>query len=347
MRGPAYQLFETGGAFKLTRFVLNLDFTNVSFSSLNVGSNGVLVCGQETLGVSRGPGYQAFDASGNLVRTQFVLNPDFTTDNNCMGTNLDGVAGDEVIVGGREVTGSGRGPAYQVFGSDGSFRLTRFVLNPDFRETKFTVLDVGGSKDILVSGRETAGVGRGPAYQMFNSSGNFILTRLVLNPDFTDLRIFGANTTNGVVGEEIVAGGTETSGLARGPAIQVWDKNGNHLFTRFVLNPDFIEVKFSKIDINNDGVEEILVVGRETKGLGRGPAFQVFDGSGNLLVTQFVLNPDFTNLRAFVVDQNGDGDKEIGIGGIETKGLLRGPAYQIFESNGTLVQTRFVLNPDF
>ena len=347
MRGPAYQLFETGGAFKLTRFVLNLDFTNVSFSSLNVGSNGVLVCGQETLGVSRGPGYQAFDASGNLVRTQFVLNPDFTTDNNCMGTNLDGVAGDEVIVGGREVTGSGRGPAYQVFGSDGSFRLTRFVLNPDFRETKFTVLDVGGSKDILVSGRETAGVGRGPAYQMFDSSGNFILTRLVLNPDFTDLRIFGANTTNGVVGEEIVAGGTETSGLARGPAIQVWDKNGNHLFTRFVLNPDFIEVKFSKIDINNDGVEEILVVGRETKGLGRGPAFQVFDGSGNLLVTQFVLNPDFTNLRAFVVDQNGDGDKEIGIGGIETKGLLRGPAYQIFESNGTLVQTRFVLNPDF
>ena len=41
------------------------------------------------------------------------------------------------------------------------------------------------------------------------------------------------------------------------------------------------------------------------------------------------------------------GGKEIGIGGIETKGLLRGPAYQIFESNGTLLQTQFVLNPDF
>jgi hypothetical protein len=127
----------------------------------------------------------------------------------------------------------------------------------------------------------------------------------------------------------------------------VWDKNGNHLFTRFVLNPDFTEVKFSKIDINNDGVDEIVVVGRETKGLQRGPAFQVFDGSGNLLVTQFVLNADFTNLKAFVVDQNGDGDQEIGIGGVESKGLLRGPAYQIFESNGTLLQTLFVLNPDF
>ena len=346
-RGALYQVFETNGAFKFTRFVLNPDFINIGFSPLNGGSNGVLVCGQEISGLARGPAYQALDASGNLVRTQFVLNPDFTADNSCIGTNLDGAAGDEVIVGGREVSGLARGPAFQGFGSTGSLLFTRFVLNPDFTETKFAVLDVGGSKDLVVSGRETAGVGRGPAYQMFDSSGNFILTRFVLNPDFTNLQIFGANTTNGVVGEEIVTGGTETSGLARGPAIQVWDKNGNHLFTRFVLNPDFTEVKFSKIDINNDGVEEILVVGRETKGLQRGPAFQLFNGSGNLLVTQFMLNPDFTNLRVFVVDQDGDGDKEIGIGGIETKGLLRGPAYQIFESNGTLLQTRFVLNPDF
>ena len=64
-------------------------------------------------------------------------------------------------------------------------------------------------------------------------------------------------------------------------------------------------------------------------------------------MTQFVLNGDFTNVRAFALDQDGDGDKEIRIGGIETKGLLRGPAYQIFESNGTLVQIIFVLNPDF
>jgi len=346
-RGAAYQVFETNGALKFTQFVLNPDFRNVSFSPFNVGSNGVLVCGQEISGVTRGPAYQAFDASGTVVRTQFVLNPDFTADNSCLGTNLDGAAGDEVIVGGREVTGLARGLAIQGFGSTGSLLFTRFVLNLDFSETKFTVVDVGGSKNIVVSGRETSGALRGPAYQAFDASGNFILTRFVLNPDFTDLQIFGANTTNGVSGEEIVTGGTETSGLARGSAVQVWDKNGNHLFTRFVLNTDFTEVKFSKIDVNNDGVDEILVVGRETKGLQRGPAFQLFDGNGNLQVTQFVLNPDFTNLKVFVVDQNGDGDKEIGIGGIETKGLLRGPAYQIFESNGTLLQTRFVLNPDF
>ena len=307
----------------------------------------MLVCGEEISGLSRGPAYQVFDTLGNLVRTQLVLNPDFTADNRCIGTNLDGIAGDEVIVGGREVTGLARGPAFQVFGSDGSFKLTRFVLNPDFSETRVTVIDVGGSKDEVVYGRETSGAGRGPAYQVFDASGSFILTRFVLNPDFSDFQLFGANITNSVEGEELVTGGLETGGLARGPAVQVWDKNGNHLFTRLVLNADFTEVKFTKIDTNNDGVEEILVAGRETKGLARGPAFQLFDGSGNLFVTQFVLNADFTNLKIFVVDQNGDGDKEIGIGGIETKGLSRGPAYQIFESNGTLLQTQFVLNPDF
>jgi hypothetical protein len=173
------------------------------------------------------------------------------------------------------------------------------------------------------------------------------LLALYLNPDFTEFQLFGANTTNSVTGQEIVTGGLETSGLARRPLYQVWDKNGNLLLMRFVLNPDFTEVTFSKIDINNDGVDEILVVGRETKGLKRGPAFQLFDGNGNLLVTQFVLNVDFTNLKVFAVDQNEDGDKEIGIGGTETAGLMRGPAYQIFESNGALLQTRFVLNPDF
>jgi hypothetical protein len=52
----------------------------------------------------------------------------------------------EVIAGGREVAGLARGPAYQVFWSDGSFRFTSFVLNPDFRETKFVIVDVVRAK---------------------------------------------------------------------------------------------------------------------------------------------------------------------------------------------------------
>lgn len=37
------------------------------------------------------------------------------------------------------------------------------------------------------------------------------------------------------------------------------------------------------------------------------------------------------------VGHNKDEDKEIGIGRVATIGLLRGPGYQIFESNGILL----------
>ena len=344
-RGPAYQLFETDGTSKFTRFVLSPDFSYVTFSPLNVGSNGVLVCGREIDGLARGPAYQAFDANGNLVHGQFVLNPDFVL-RACMASNLDGVGGDEVIVLGREIVGLERGLAIQGFGPTGSLLFTRFITNGNLAETGLTTVDVGnGSKNIVIYAREFFTNSRGPAFQVFDSGGNLLLVKFVLNPDFTAFQVFGANTTNSISGQEIVTGGMETGGLARGPMYQVWNKNGNLLLSRFVLNPDFTEVTFSKIDINNDGLDEILVVGRETKGLQRGPAFQLFDGGGNLLVAQFVLNSDFTNLKVFAVDQNGDGDKEIGIGGIETGGLKRGPAYQIFESNGDLLQTRFVLSP--
>ncbi|MDH3445849.1 MAG: SBBP repeat-containing protein, partial [Deltaproteobacteria bacterium] len=346
-RGPAYQLFDTDGSLLRTGFVLNTDFAGVSFSPFNVSSgNGVLACGQETQGAARGPAYQAFDQAGTLVRTQFALNTDFKLDNDCLGFDLDAVAGDEVIMVGREVTGAARGPAIQAFNSDGTLRFTQFVLNTDFIETKFTVADIS-SNGIIAYGRETLNLGRGPAFQTFDSNGTLLLTRFVLNDDFTNFQVFGANTTNGVLGDEIVSAGSESGGAARGPAMQVWDNSGNLLFTRFVLNPDFAQVKFGKIDVNNDGVDEILVMGREISGASRGPAIQLFDGTGNLLMTAFVLNTDFTDLKFFAVDQDGNGDNEIGVAGRETTGAARGPAYQIFESDGTLLQTSFVLNADF
>ena len=43
-----------------------------------------------------------------------------------------------------------------------------------------------------------------------------------------------------------------------------------------------------------------------------------------------------------------DGDEEIRIGGVETEGLMRGPAaYQLYESDESLLLTKFVLNSDF
>jgi hypothetical protein len=345
-RGPAFQIFDPDGTLKLTRFVLNPDFAEVGFSVADVASDGVLVCGEEIGGLQRGYAFQTWNGDGNLLVTRFVLNPDFT-ENQCVAADLDGVAGDEIITGGLESEGFlTRGPAFQVWNKNGSLLVTRFVLNPDFTEAKFAVADLG-SKNIAAYGRETAGLARGPALQVWDGGGALVLTRFFLNPDFRELEVFGANTTNGVAGEELITGGLESEGLARGPAFQVWDKNGNLLLTRFVLNPDFTEVRFHKVDTDNDGIDEILVVGRETGGLQRGAAFQVWAGNGNVLLTRFALNADFSHLRVFVVDQDGDGNQEIGIGGVETAGLMRGPAYQIWQPDGTVLLTRFVLSQDF
>jgi len=120
-RGPAFQLFDADGTFLLGRFVLNPDFTDVDFSIADVASDGVIVCGRETGGLARGPAFQLYDINGNFLLGRFVLNTDFADDYQCLGADLDGVAGDEMIVGGSETGGSGRGPAFQVWDKDGNF----------------------------------------------------------------------------------------------------------------------------------------------------------------------------------------------------------------------------------
>ena len=51
--------------------------------------------------------------------------------------------------------------------------------------------------------------------------------------------------------------------------------------------------------------------------------------------------------RIPVFSMNQGGSQQIGIGGTESSGLVRGPAYQVFDSSGNLSLSRFVLNPDF
>jgi hypothetical protein len=151
--------------------------------------------------LTRGPAFQLFNSSGVLQTTQFALNPDFRSDLTLLLSNFDVDAADEVLVGGRETTGQARGPAYQLFDADGTFKFTRFVLNPDFIDVSFSSLNVG-TNGVLVCGWEMSGLSRGPAYQAFDTLGNLVRTQLVLNPDFTaDNRCIGTNL-DGIAGDE-------------------------------------------------------------------------------------------------------------------------------------------------
>ena len=134
-----------------------------------------------------------------------------------------------------EIKDQDPGPAYQVLGSDG-FRFTRFVLNPDFRETKFVIVDVGGSKDVVVSGRDTSGAQKEPAYQLFNGNRNLIVTRFVL--ESRDFHVSFLLLMWEVTGYWHSAA-SETSGLSRGPAYQIFESHRTLLQAEFVFNPDF------------------------------------------------------------------------------------------------------------
>lgn len=83
-----------------------------------------------------------------------------------------------------------------------------------------------------------------------------------------------------------LTGGVETSGLVRGPAFQLFNNSGVLQTTQFALNPDFREVTFRLGNFDADAAEEILVGGRETTGLMRGSAYQIFDPDGTLKLTR-------------------------------------------------------------
>ncbi len=162
-------------------------------------------------------------------------------------------------------------------------------------------------QQFALGGEETGGLMRGPAFQTFDASGNLILTRFVLNSDFTAVSFSDIEADGDFMFDEILVGGAETGGLMRGPAFQIWDENGNLLVTRFVLNADFDanNLGFDVGDNDGNGIEEVIAFGAETAGLMRGPAFQFWDVNGNHLVTRFFLNPDFTNVQHIGDDDDG------------------------------------------
>jgi len=174
---------------------------------------------------------------------------------------------------------------------------------------------------------------------------------------FSILFLFPANRAHATHDDFVVAA-SETTGLARGPAFQIYDRRTAALrLTVFVLNSDFKQdFQIVQNVRTNGGVpgaspgsahERILVCGRETTGSARGPAFQLFERNGTLVTTRFALNPDVASLSCFSQDLDGDGVHEVILIGDETTGAARGWFAQIFDQAGTFLRTVPLLNGDF
>ena len=245
-----------------SKFSLNLEY-----GDFDAGGNLLLAGGVERSGLSRGPVFRLFNNSGALQTTKFALNPDFDSELSFVLGNFDADGANEVLVGGRETSGLARGPAYQLFETDGTSKFTHFVLNPDFSYVTFSPLNVG-SNGVLVCGQEIDGLARGPAYQAFDASGNLLHTLFVLNPDFS-LKGCIASNLDGVGGDEVIVWGPEVLGLERGMAIEAFGPTGNLLFSNFLSVRNFTEARVTVVD--SGAGKNIVIYGREVGVSGRGP----------------------------------------------------------------------------
>jgi len=148
--------------------------------------------------------------------------------------------------------------------------------------------------DFVVGGTDFAAPAH--AFQIYALDGTLRVSRFVLNSDSTEV-VFqhDLDAGTGTEHERILVCGIETTGLARGPIFQIWDRDGNLLVTRLALNSDITEMLCAGFDSTGDGADEVVIWGLETTGAARGWILQIYDQTGALLLTKILLNPNFTS----------------------------------------------------
>ena len=141
--------------------------------------------------------------------------------------------------------------------------------------------------DFVVTGVETGG--RGPLFQVYGLDGTFRLGKFVLNPNVTEVSFIQDVQAGSANHERILACGNETGGNVRGPLFHLFERDGTFVLGRFVLSPNFTQVRCETIDTDGDGVEEIIMIGSETAGPMRGHGIQIWTQGGVFVKGTFTL----------------------------------------------------------
>ena len=91
----------------------------------------------------------------------------------------------------------------------GAYEFTR--VGVEFNEVLSGAL---GQTSVLAAGVESSGASRGPAFQLFNTSGVLQTTQFALNPDFRIDLSFVLGNFDADAADEVLVGGRETTGLS-------------------------------------------------------------------------------------------------------------------------------------
>ena len=131
---------------------------------------------------------------------------------------------DDFVVAGNETAGKARGPFFQVYALDGTFRSGKFVLTRNvFDFQMLSDVDAGSSNHerILLCANDP--VSTRSLFQLYERDGTLVSAKFVLGGTGASLQQCDSLDVDGDGVEEITVFGTLPSGEW---ALQVWNQNG-------------------------------------------------------------------------------------------------------------------------
>lgn len=270
-----------------------------------------------------------WSGKGELVRSIEALPSEFNQENYLLTGAEDGLQGGAAIVVGRAPNGS-----YHMVSVDfqGKSKGTTEVLAPGYRQIEdLTALQSGseGSREVAILAR--------------NDNNSVELNVVRDSALSTSVVLFGNGYTGSpcVFGLDINGDGIQEVGsvsrnsLSDSFRLLVVSAAGQVLLKKNLFPGKFeSEATFSAADIDGDGRDEIIAVGRM---IGTGSnVIQVLDDDGTQLLARSVLDPSFNSAKSSVLaDVNGDGQMEFIVAGKDSVSGVA--AYQVLGSNGSLI----------
>ncbi len=278
---------------------------------------------------SKGVVLEYWSGDGSLLKSLTVFPTGFSEENFLLTGSVDGDETEEVMLVGRDEIGAYHMVTVDFYGA---------------RKGDTQILQTGYSRIDDLMTVDTTGTGTCGLALLARNENNAIELNVIKDHTVsTSVLIFG----NGYTGDastfslDIDGDGVQEIGAVCRNALSdsfrllVLSGNGQVIMKRNLFPGKFeSHATFSAADVDGDGRDEIIAVGRM---IGTGShVIQVIDDDGSQLMARSVLDPSFNSKDSSVMaDVNGDGHLDIVVAGKDS--VSGTAAYQVLAKDGSLM----------